>query len=78
MAVAGGKGVSVGEGSGVAVAGTAVGGSGVLVGRLREPAARAVGVAVAAGPQALKKKTRQTIKIVVEKSFLSIIAIPVI
>jgi hypothetical protein len=78
VAVAEGNGVCVGRGSGVAVAGRAVGGSGVRVGRLRNPAAREVGVAVAPGTQALNIKTRQKRAIISEKSFLLIIAIPII
>jgi hypothetical protein len=60
------------------VAGIAVGGAEVRVGRLRKADALGVGLAVAAGAQALKKKTRQKIKMAAEKSLLFIIAIPVI
>jgi hypothetical protein len=77
VAVAVDKGVAVGGGRGVEVAGTAVGGSAVRVGRLRKLAARAVGVAVAAGAQALKKRPKQIIKIAAEKNLLLFIAIPV-
>jgi hypothetical protein len=76
VAVAGGRAVAVGGGRGVEVAGIAVGGSAVRVGRFRKPAARAVGVA--AGAQALKKRPNQIIKIIAERTFLLIIAILVI
>jgi len=45
---------------------------------VRKAAALAVGVAAAPGTQALKKEIRQIIKMVAERSFLFIIAIPVI
>jgi hypothetical protein len=78
VAVGGGKGVPVGRGKAVAVAGRAVGGAGVRVGLLRKAAELDVGVAVAAGVQALNKNTRQIIKMVSEECFLLFIAIPVI
>ena len=77
MAVAGGSGVAVGSGSGVGVAGRAVGAAGVRVGRLRKAAAREVGVALAAGAQALNKNTRQKKHVNLAKILLLLIAIPI-
>jgi hypothetical protein len=78
VTVAVGSGVSVGAGSGVAVAGLAVGALGVRVGRLLKENVRGVGVAVAAGAQALNKNTRQKKHVNVKKSFLFIMTIPVL
>jgi hypothetical protein len=78
VAVGGGNGVPVGRGTGVEVAGRAVGASGVRVGRERKAAAREVGVTEAAGAQAFNKNTRQERRINSERSLFLIMVIPII
>ena len=80
VAVAGGNGVPVGKGTGIEVAGKAVGASGVCVrvDRERKAAAREVCVAVTAGAQALNKNTRQERRINSERRHFLFKAIPII
>jgi hypothetical protein len=78
VAVGGGNGVPVGRGTGVEVAGRAVGASGERVGRERKASAREVGVAVAAGAQALNKIKRQKTKMNSERSLFLLMAISII